>query len=150
MGSATYGKKSLSLVKAKEIIDAAEKQATKMGIKVVIAVCDESGILKAFSRMDEAPFPSVQVAQDKAYTAAGFGTPTEEWYEKIKEDKALLIGAPTGIKRFIIFDGGYPIKVDGQIVGGIGVSGSSSTQDAEVARAGLAALANLIQNRVEP
>src|ERR1043166_6675729 len=105
-----------------------------MGHPFVIAVVDDSGVLKAFSRMDGAALLSVQVAQDKAYTAVGFGLPTDQWHEFIKNDPPLSAGAATGIDRLIVFGGGYPIKVGSDIVGGIGVSGGHYTQDMEVAK----------------
>jgi uncharacterized protein GlcG (DUF336 family) len=102
-----------------------------------IAVVDESGVLKAFSRMDGAALLSVQVSQDKAYTAVGFGMPTHGWFDFIKNDPPLAAGAPSGIDRLVIFGGGYPIMVDGTVVGAIGVSGGHYSQDQEVAEAGL-------------
>jgi uncharacterized protein GlcG (DUF336 family) len=122
------------------MVAAAEEKATEMGHAFVIAVVDESGILKAFSRMDNAPLLSVQLAQDKAYTSAGFGMPTDGWHDFIKDDPPLAAGAPAAIDRLVIFGGGYPIEVDGQVVGGIGVSGGHYSQDMEVAKAGLEAL----------
>ena len=83
-----------------------------------IAVVDESGVLKAFSRMDGAALLSVQIAQDKAYTAVGFGMPTHGWHDFIKDDPPLAAGAPSGIDRLVIFGGGYPITIDGAVVGG--------------------------------
>src|SRR5262249_42703894 len=82
---------------------------------------------------------SVQVAQDKAYTAVGFGMPTDAWHGFIKDDPPLATGAVGGIDRLVIFGGGYPIKVGDRIVGGIGVSGGHYTHDMEVAEAGLSA-----------
>ena len=76
---------------------------------MVIAIVDDGGVLKAFSRMDGAALLSVQVAQDKAYTAVGFGMPTHGWHDFIKDDPPLADGAPTGIDRLVIFGGGYPI-----------------------------------------
>jgi uncharacterized protein GlcG (DUF336 family) len=122
------------------MVAAAEKKAQEIGVPMVIAICDESGVLKAFSRMDGAALLSVQVAQDKAYTAIGFGMATDKWYDFIKDDPPLAAGAASGIDRLIVFGGGYPITKDGQIIGGIGVSGGHYTQDMEVAQAGLAVL----------
>ena len=122
------------------MIGAAERKAREIGQPMVIAVVDEAGVLKAFSRMDGAALLSVQVAQDKAYTAAGFGLSTDGWHDFIKNDPPLAAGAPAGIDRLVIFGGGYPIKVGEQVVGGIGVSGGHYSQDMDVARAGLAAL----------
>jgi uncharacterized protein GlcG (DUF336 family) len=136
----TYQRPSITTELARQMIVAAEQKAQEMGHPFVIAIVDESGVLKAFSRMDNAALLSVKIAQDKAYTAIGFGMSTDAWHEFIKNDPPLALGAPSGIERLIIFGGGYPITIDGQIVGGIGVSGGHYTQDMEVAQAGLAAL----------
>ncbi|HEU5438429.1 MAG TPA: heme-binding protein [Ktedonobacterales bacterium] len=136
----TYEKPSITTELAHRMIAAAEQKAQAMGHSFVIAVVDESGVLKAFSRMDNAALLSVQVAQDKAYTAAGFGMSTDQWHDFIKDDPPLAAGAPSGIERLVVFGGGYPITVNGQLVGGIGVSGGHYSQDMEVARAGLAVL----------
>lgn len=139
MGS-TYTRPSITLELAQEIVNRAVAQAVEDGGAFVVSVVDESGVQKAFARMDGAPLLSVQVAQDKAYTAAGFGLPTDGWFDFIKEDEPLRVGAPTGIDRLVVFGGGYPITVDGAVIGGIGVSGGHYTQDMTVAQAGLRAL----------
>ena len=136
----TFVKQSVSTELAHRLIQAAERKAEEMGHPFVIAVVDESGVLKALSRMDGAPLLSVQVAHDKAYTAAGFGLPTDAWHDFIKDDPPLASGAPTGIDRLVVFGGGYPLKVNDQLIGGIGVSGGHYTQDMEVAQAALAIL----------
>ena len=136
----TFVKGSISTEAARRLIAAAEAKAAELGQPFVIAVVDDDGVLKAFSRMDGAPLLSVQVAQDKAYTAVGFGMPTHGWHDFIKDDPPLAAGAPSGIDRLVVFGGGYPLTVDGQVVGGIGVSGGHYTQDMQVAEAGLAAL----------
>jgi uncharacterized protein GlcG (DUF336 family) len=139
MSQRTFEKTSVASELAHRMIAAAEEKAREMGQPMVVAICDESGVLKAFSRMDGAPLLSVQVAQDKAYTAAGFGLSTDGWHDFVKDDPPLAAGATAGIDRLVIFGGGYPIQVDGRTVGGIGVSGGHYSQDMEVARAGLAA-----------
>lgn len=136
----TFEKTSVSSELAHRIIAAAEAKATELGTPMVIAICDESGVLKAFSRMDGAALLSVQIAQDKAYTAVGFGMSTDAWHPFIKDDPPLAGGAVGGIDRLVIFGGGYPVTLEGQIVGAIGVSGGHYTQDMEVAQAGLAAV----------
>jgi uncharacterized protein GlcG (DUF336 family) len=138
--SSTFEKASVSTELAHQIISAAEAKATDIGTPMVIAVCDESGVLKALSRMDGAALLSVQIAQDKAYTAVGFGMPTDAWHPFIKDDPPLANGAVGGIDRLVIFGGGYPIRLGDQIVGAIGVSGGHYSQDMEVAQAGLAAV----------
>lgn len=125
---------------ARRMIIAAEAKATEIGVPMCIAVADTGGNLKAFSRMDGGPLLSTQISQDKAYTAVGFGMPTHAWHDFIKDDAPLADGAPTGIDRLVIFGGGYPIEVDGAVVGAIGVSGGHYSQDQQVAEAGLAAL----------
>jgi len=86
--------------------------------------------------MDGAPLLSVQIAQDKAYSAAAFGMPTDQWYEFIKDDGPLLHGI-VHTPRLTIFGGGFPILDDGQVVGGVGVSGGHYSDDMEVAKAAL-------------
>ena len=131
---------SISTESAHRVVAAAEAKAKAMGHPFVIAVCDESGVLKAFSRMDGAALLSVQIAQDKAYTAVGFGLSTDAWHEFIKNDPPLAAGAVGGIDRLVVFGGGYPLKAGDVIIGAIGVSGGHYKQDMEVAEAGLAAL----------
>jgi uncharacterized protein GlcG (DUF336 family) len=133
----TFPKASTSTDAAHQMIAAAEAKATEIGTPMVIAVVDDGGVLKAFSRMDGAALLSVQVAQDKAYTAVGFGMPTHGWHDFIKDDPPLADGAPTGIDRLVVFGGGYPITIGGQLAGAIGVSGGHYSQDQEVAEAGL-------------
>ena len=72
--------------------------------------------------------------------AVGCGIPSHAWHDFIKDDAPLADGAPTGIDRLVIFGGGYPITVDGRLVGGIGVSGGHYSEDQKVAEAGLVAL----------
>src|SRR5579863_3320126 len=139
MAENTFTKSSIGIEAAQRIIAAAEKKATEMGRPMCIAICDGDGNLKAFSRMDGAPLLSVQIAQDKAYTAISFSMATHEWYDFIKNDPPLLHGI-IKTDRLVVFGGGYLIVVDGQVAGGIGVSGGHYTHDMEVAQAGLAAL----------
>lgn len=134
-----FQKASITIETARCILAAAEAKAREMGIPSTIAITDESGILKAFSRMDGAPLLTVQIAQDKAYTASSFGMATDGWHDFIKNDPPLLHGL-VKTERLIIFGGGYPIQQDGTLIGGIGVSGGHYTQDMEIAQAGLAAL----------
>ena len=105
----------------------------------VSRLVDESGVLKGFSRMDGAAQLSVDIAQDKAYTAISFSMPTHAWFDFIKNDPPLLHGI-VKTPRLVVFGGGYPVEIDGKIVGGIGVSGGHYSQDMKVAEAALAAL----------
>lgn len=139
MGAATFTKGSITAAAAAEVLRGAAAKAAEMGVPMVIAVVDESGVLKAFSRMDGAPLLSVELAKDKAYTAAAYGIPTHTWHDFIKGDPPLLHGI-VHTPRLIVFGGGYPIELDGGVVGGVGVSGGHYEQDMEVAKAGLSAL----------
>ena len=139
MAENTFQKSSISLEAAQRLVAGAEAKAREMNIPMSIAVVDSDGTLKAFSRMDGAALLSVQIAQDKAYTGISFGMATHEWYDFVKDDPPLLHGI-IKTDRLIVFGGGYPIKTDAGIIGGIGVSGGHYTHDMEVAQAGLAAL----------
>jgi uncharacterized protein GlcG (DUF336 family) len=138
--SLTVSKPSITLEAAQLVLDAAVKAAQEMGHPMVIAIVDESGVLKAFRRMDGAALLSVSIAQDKAYTAIAFGMPTHAWFDFIKNDPPLLHGI-VNTPRLVVFGGGYPLTADGAVVGGIGVSGGHYSQDMQVAEAGVAALA---------
>lgn len=132
-------KHSIDLQTAEKAVAAAARKAAELNLAMCIAITDEAGDLKAFCRMDGAPKLSIQVAQDKAYTSASYGFPTHAWYDFIKDDGPLLHGLPH-IPRLSILGGGFPVMLDGEMVGAIGVSGGHYTQDMECARAGLAAI----------
>lgn len=141
MAGKTISKTSISLEAAQTVINAAEAKAAELGVPMVIAVVDESGILKAFGRMDGAALLSVDIAKDKAYSAAAFGISTDAWFDFIKNDPPLLHGI-IKTPRLTVFGGGYPITdVSGAVVGAIGVSGGHYEQDMVVAQAGVAAFA---------
>jgi uncharacterized protein GlcG (DUF336 family) len=135
----TVSRPTITEEAAQKLIAAAARKAQEIKKAMVIAVCDESGTLKAFSRMDGAPLLSVQIAQDKAWTAISFGVATHQFFDFIKNDPPLLAGI-VQTPRLIVFGGGYPIKIDGQVVGGIGVSGGHYKEDMQCAEAALAAL----------
>lgn len=141
MGAKTITKSSISLEAARAVLQAAEAKSAELGLSMVIAVVDESGVLKAFSRMDGAPLLSVDLAKDKAYSAAAYGIATDAWFDFIKDDPPLLHGI-VKTPRLVVFGGGIPITAaDGAVVGGIGVSGGHYSQDMVVAEAGRAAFA---------
>jgi uncharacterized protein GlcG (DUF336 family) len=140
MTDKTVTKTTISTALAQQITAAAAAHGHTLGKAFTIAVVDDSGVLKTLVRMDGAPLISVQVAQDKAYTAVGFGIPSHGWHDFIKDDPPLALGAPTAIDRLVVFGGGYPITVDGAVVGAIGVSGGHYSEDMAVAEAGLATI----------
>ena len=132
-------KRSIDANTAEQAIEAAAKKAAELGLRMCIALTDEAGDLKAFRRMDGAPKLSTEIATNKAYTAASFGMPTHAWFDFIKNDPPLLHGI-THTPRLVVFGGGFPIHLEGEIVGAIGLSGGHYTQDMECARAALAAI----------
>ena len=136
----TLTKTTISCDAAGALLDHAETAAKALGVPMCIAICDEGGVLKAFRRMDGAALLSVDIAQDKAFTAVSFGMPSHAWYDFIKDDGPLLHGI-VKTPRLVVFGGGYPVTIDGAIVGGIGVSGGHYEQDMKVAEAALAGLA---------
>ena len=135
----TIVKHSIDAETAEKAIAAAAAKAVEMKMKMCIAITDEGGDLKAFLRMDGAPKLSIGISQDKAYTAASFSMPTHAWFEFIKDDPPLLHGI-THTPRLVVFGGGFPIMLKGEMVGAIGISGGHYSHDMECARAALAAI----------
>ena len=135
----TIVKHSIDIATAEKAVAAAAKKAAELNLKMCIAVTDESGDLKAFARMDGAPKLSIQIAQDKAFTAVSYSMPTHSWFEFIKNDPPLLHGI-THTPRLVVFGGGFPLVLKGEMIGGIGLSGGHYSQDMECARAALAAI----------
>jgi uncharacterized protein GlcG (DUF336 family) len=119
---------------------AAVRQAETMGARVNVAVVDSGGNLAAFLRMPGAFLHSIDIAIDKAYTAAGFGFPTGAWSEALKaHSSAVQVGLPLR-PRLVAFGGGLPVRNGDEVIGGIGVSGGSEEQDETCATAGLDAI----------
>jgi uncharacterized protein GlcG (DUF336 family) len=130
-------KHSISSELAQKMEDAAVAKAREIEVGENVAILDDGGNLKAFSRMDGAPIPTIEIAQNKAYTAL-FGVSTQEFFNFIQGDPSLLAGIPT-LARVAAWGGGFPIKVNGEIVGAIGVGGAPAVQnDVDCARATLA------------
>ncbi len=126
---------------ARAIVEGAEAKARQIGVPQCIAVADEGGHLLAFSRMDGGKISSVQVALTKAVSAATRRSPTGPMPSAQDASVLLSIGLPLATGGSITpIRGGLPIVVDGQVVGGIGVSSGTEDQDVECAEAGLAAL----------
>src|SRR6266700_4280122 len=129
-------KHSISFELAQKMVDEAVAKAKEIGVSENVASLDDGGNLKAFGRMDGAPIPTIEMAQNKAYTAL-FGVSTQEFFNFIQGDPSLLAGIPT-LERMAAWGGGFPIKVDGEVVGAIGVSGAPTVQnDVDCASAAL-------------
>ena len=124
---------NLSLEKARKIIRAGEKKAKEMNIAAVFAVVNPEGNLIIEERMDNAILVSVEVAYKKAYTAAALKLNTED-LTALVQPGAMFYGLQSDPK-YIVFGGGMLLKVDGKIVGAVGVSGGSAQEDMEIAKA---------------
>ena len=127
---------SLTLDGAKIIAAAAEAEAEANNWDVVIAICDAAGNLKYLQRMEGVQLGSLAIAQEKARTAAIFRRPSKVFSDRIADGATVLMTIP----NMIALEGGLPITVDGQVIGGVGVSGVRSDQDAQIAQAGIDAL----------
>ena len=121
---------------AKKIAAAAEQHALSHNWQVTIAIFDDGGHLLHLSRLDGATLSSIEMALAKGRTAA-LGRRESKFYEDlVKQGRVAFLSAPmTGF-----LEGGVPIVVAGEVVGSVSVSGVKSEEDAEIARAGIAAL----------
>jgi uncharacterized protein GlcG (DUF336 family) len=124
---------------AQAIIAAATRRADELGVHVSVAVVDEGGNLKAFLRMDGAEIAGPILAQDKAYTAVAVRCATHELAEFTQPGQPLF-GLHAGAGgRLVIYGGGVPLVRDGEVAGGVGVSGSAAVvDDIDCASAGAA------------
>jgi glc operon protein GlcG len=135
---AVYGP-SISLDMAKKVMAAAEAEAMKNNLNMVITILDTGGNRVMMERMDNSLLASISVSEGKARTAVGFRRPSKALDDAIAGGGAALrVLSIQGEGVFV--QGGLPIVVDGKVVGAIGVSGGSSQQDEQVAQAGLNAL----------
>lgn len=130
----------LTMGDAKAIAAAAEAEAQRNNWAVTIAVCDDGGHLLWLQRMDNAPLMSAQIAPGKAHGCVVARKPTKAIEDMINNGRAAALGMPV-----MPLEGGEMIVVNGDIVGGVGVSGVLSSQDAQVARAGIAALVGVAE-----
>ena len=139
-------KHSISFELAQKMVGAALAKAKELGVTENVAIVDDGGNLKAFGRMDGAPILSIQMAQNKAYTAL-FGVSTQEFFNFIQGDPSLLAGIPT-LSRVAAWGGGFPIKVKGEVVGAIGLSGAPAVQnDVDCAKAALALVPDAVPDK---
>ena len=145
----TVEKKALTLDGARQVIAAAVAYAKKNNAPGgVIAVVDDGGNLMALERLDGTFAAGANISIGKARTAALFKRPTKNFEDIIKDGRTALVALPDAY--FTPLQGGVPITIDGQIVGGVGVSGAaSSQQDEELAMAGANALVQ-VKERGKP
>ena len=129
-------KKALTLDAARKIAAAAEAEAKKNNWRMVIAIVDEGGHLVYLERIDETQTGSIDVAIQKARSAAAFKRPTKVFEDGLAGGRMALLG----LSGAIPIEGGIPLVVDGKVIGAIGASGGTAPQDGQVAKAGADAL----------
>ena len=124
----------------KQILAGSEAEARRIGVDMDIAVVDDGGNLLGFYRMDRARITSIDIAINKAFTAAGTRRNTKD-YKSVGAPDGPAFGIHVSNRgRFMIFGGGVPIMVDGDCVGAVGCSSGTPEQDEQVAQAGIDAL----------
>ena len=129
-------KKTLNLAAIKAMVAAAEAEAAKREVQVTICIVDESGNLLFLEKEDGASLNTLEFAQKKARHAAAYGSPSKDAADTVKKGNVEALAYP----NFFPNQGGLPVKVDGQLLGGIAASGAKSEIDEQIAQAGIDAL----------
>ena len=129
-------KKTLNLAAIKAMVAAAEAEEAKRNVQVTICIVDDSGNLLFLEKADGAGLNTINFAQKKARHAAFYGSPSKNGADALKNGNTAVLAFP----NFFPNQGGLPIKVDGQTIGGIAASGAKSEIDEAIAQAGLDAL----------
>jgi uncharacterized protein GlcG (DUF336 family) len=129
----------ITLEQARTTINAAAAKADEIGVPMNIAVVDAGNNLTAFVRQDGAWLGSIDIAQNKAYTARAFDMTSADLGAEAQPGKSLYGIEASNDGNLIVFGGGIPLQDGDEIVGAIGVSGGTVDQDTEVAEAGVAA-----------
>lgn len=127
---------SLSAAGALRLMNAALAQAAAERLVVAVCVCDAQGHVLAAARMEGATPPILDFAQDKAFTAATMRKSTQAFAERMASSQSLSLGLSTRA-RLLPWGGGLPVVHDGQVIGGIGVSGAKDFEDIACAQAAL-------------
>lgn len=138
----------LELAEARQMVAAALAKAREIGVLETVCITDEGGFPLALERMDGARVTGPQIAWNKAFTAAGHKRSTHLFNQPPK-GPALPGNEAFGIQwsfdgKFAVFVGGFPIVVDGEVVGGVGLSGGNGEQDTACGLAALEALQKLL------
>jgi glc operon protein GlcG len=128
---------SIDYSEAKRAVDLIVEKALQTQKAVVVAVADCRGELVAFARMDGAPVSSVVIAMNKAWTAARAGKPTQEIGERVKHPEKGHDISYYGDPKFVGWAGGVPVFKNGEVAGGVAVSGLSGAEDASLAGLGV-------------
>ena len=133
---------AISSEAARRAIDAGVHRAVEIGVPMSIAVIDAGRDLVAFLRMDGALLGSIEIAQAKAYTARTVNARTADLLTAVQPGGPFYGFEVSHQRPLVVFGGGVPVTLAGQVVGAIGASGGSAEQDVEVAEAAVRALEN--------
>ncbi|MGO9963947.1 MAG: GlcG/HbpS family heme-binding protein [Acidimicrobiales bacterium] len=131
---------SITLEQALAVLAAGEKRAAEMKVPMAIAVVDDGGNLKAQHRMDGASLAAIEVSLSKAYTAVATNSSTEDLAGQCQPGQPLYGLQATHNGRIVIFGGGVPLHVGGELVGAVGASAGTVAQDIDVAETAAAAI----------
>ncbi len=137
---ASTDKKGSLLTLAKRMGAAARVKAEELNVPIVFSVVDAGGNLAYFERMEDSLLASIDISVNKAYTANSLKMPTHKVTDLAKEDGALFGIQFTNEGRMVTFGGGYPLFVNGELIGAIGVSGGTADEDMAIAESALAIL----------
>jgi uncharacterized protein GlcG (DUF336 family) len=137
---------TLSLAEANLMLDAAQKKAEELGVPEVLCVADAAGYPIALRRLDGGKVTSVQIAMNKAFTAAGHRKPTHQYKNALPGEEAFGIFTQHE-GRFTVFVGGFPVLVDGKVVGAVAASGGNGEQDTAVCQAAIDAFARYLAKK---
>jgi len=141
----------LTISEARQMVAAATAKAQEIGVAETVCITDEGGHPLLIERMDGARITGPQIAWNKAFTAAGHRRSTH-LFNQVPDGPALPGNEAFGIQwsfdgKFAVFVGGFPIVVDGTVIGGVGLSGGNGAQDTACGLEALAALAEMLQSQ---
>lgn len=128
--------------------DAAVAEAGRLGFRICVAIVDGAGHLITFDRMDGAPFQTIDIAQAKAFSAAGNHTATHDYWHNIADEPWLVAGVQS-IKGLSLLGGGIPVPQGDEMIGAVGVSGKSSMAvDQQLAEVAVRAMVSRLADSV--
>jgi len=128
MSANSFTTRSITREAAARLISLTIAASERVGFEPAVAIVDAAGNLKVFERSDKSSYLAINIAIDKAYTAASFGLSTSQWVDLLEDRGASNL---RHVPRVVAAAGGFPIMEDGAIIGGLGISGGSWSQDQE-------------------
>ena len=132
--------RTLTHAEAQRAVVAVQKELEKRGKAAVVAVADEHGELLALLRIDGARLPAIEIARNKAYTAARERCHTKDIGDAVRDPKEGFDINYYGDPRILGWGGGLPVRMEGEVVGAVAVSGLTGAEDTELAEIGVRAI----------